>query len=491
MESTAGTDSPPPQTTVSDYGSIFQELQSLRRSYTELQTKHSVMEESLVNLTKQRDEALKQNSDLETVFEEASLERDLLHDLIRQLEVFCREKQFEIERMMFDEMSTRNVLEGKVEISRVRIEKLESEMKEKESKYELVLNSLIDILSKIVSHFEDFNSDPSSTEKAYEVSSIRRVASEAEAKAREYKERKEKEKKELEESIVSLTEENRDLSSFLRAALMEKEAAERNLKELKGNNNEQTRTAALLQIAERGLQKFGFIIGSSSSVEEDSVLCEIEEESVTLASTVEIVTKNLRMEITQLRRSLEDSRSDCERLQNLVDEQAQKISENELYIQELEDMERNSAQNVEELIAEIREAEAESGRWMEACELEVEAGKKEVAERDKVISIMKQELEKTRAELKISNSKLKMKEEVAAAAMAAQAAAEQSLQLADTRATEFRNRMEELSRQLEALESRDRVRQKVRHRCWPWRGLTDSMNNARQRRLPEMQALLP
>ncbi|CAN1158758.1 Uncharacterized protein At3g49055 [Linum perenne] len=92
------------------------------------------------------------------------------------------------------------------------------------------------------------------------------------------------------------------------------------------------------------------------------------------------------MEITQLRRSLEDSRSDCERLQNLVDEQAQKISENELYIQELEDRERNSAQNVEELIAEIREAEAESGRWMEACELEVEAGKKEVAERDKVVN---------------------------------------------------------------------------------------------------------
>ncbi|CAN1264699.1 Uncharacterized protein At3g49055 [Linum perenne] len=478
MESTAGTVSPPPQTTVSDYGSIFQELQSLRRSYTELQTKHSVME-------KQRDEALNQNSDLETAVEEASLERDLLHDLIRQLEVFCREKQFEIERMMFDEMSTRKVLEAELEISQGRIQKLEFEMKEKESKYELVLKSLL-------SHFEDFNSDLSSTEKADDESEeVSRLASKAEAKVREYKERKEKEKKELEESIVSLTEENRDLSSFLRAALMEKEAAERNLKELKGNNNEQTRTAALLQIAERGLQKFGFIIGSSSSVEEDSVPCEIEEESVTLASTVEIVTKNLRMEITQLRRSLEDSRSDCERLQNLVDEQAQKISENELYIQELEDRERNSAQNVEELIAEIREAEAESGRWMEACELEVEAGKKEVAERDKVISIMKQELEKTRAALKISNSKLKMKEEVAAAAMAAQAAAEQSLQLADTRATEFRNRMEELSRQLEALESRDRVRQKVRHRCWPWRGLTDSMNNARQRRLPEMQALLP
>ncbi|CAN0902784.1 Uncharacterized protein At3g49055 [Linum grandiflorum] len=431
----AGISTPPAQMSLSDYNSIVQELQSLRQSYEELQSRHSTVEESLVNVTNQRDQAVKQNSDLEVAVEETSLERDLLYDLIRQLDAYCKEKQLEIEGMVFDEMSIRKELETEVEVYCGRIEKLESEMKERD-----------------------------------------------------------KEKKELEERIMSLTEENRDLNSFLKAALMEKEAVKRNLKEVKGNN-EQKRTA-LLQIAERGLQKFGFIIGTSEQTVEDPEPSSIagdrrsdggesEEETVTLASTVETVTKNLRLEITQLRRSLQDSRSDCERLQSLVDKQAQKISENALYIQELEDRERSSSQNVEELTAEIKEAKVAVGRWMEACELEVEAGKKEVAERDKVVWILKRELEKKKAELEISNGKLKLKEEVAAAAMAAQAAAEQSLQLADIRATEFRNRMEELSRQLEAIESRNRRdRRKVRDRCWPWQGL-------RQRPLPEMQALLP
>lgn len=97
----------------------------------------------------------------------------------------------------------------------------------------------------------------------------------------------------------------------------------------------------------------------------------------------------------------------------------------------------------------------------------------------------------------MSNRKLNVKEELAAAAMAAQAAAEKSLQLADQRAAELRDRVEELSRQLEEAESQERSRRKVRHTCWPWRLLklntanraNDRVRNVR-RMLPEMQALL-
>lgn len=110
---------------------------------------------------------------------------------------------------------------------------------------------------------------------------------------------------------------------------------------------------------------------------------------------------------------------------------------------------------------------------------------------------MKQELEKTKAALEISNGKLKLKEELAAAAMAAQAAAERSLQLADSRAAGLRDRIEELTKQLEEAESKERSRRKVRHICWPWRALkmniTNNTNNRVQdvkRMLPEMQALL-
>lgn len=114
------------------------------------------------------------------------------------------------------------------------------------------------------------------------------------------------------------------------------------------------------------------------------------------------------------------------------------------------------------------------------------------------VSILKQELEKTKAALDISNGKLKLKEELADAAMAAQAAAERSLQLADSRAAGLNERIEELTKQLEEVESRERSRRKVRRICWPWR--THNMNslpnstNTRARdskqMLPEMEALL-
>lgn len=111
--------------------------------------------------------------------------------------------------------------------------------------------------------------------------------------------------------------------------------------------------------------------------------------------------------------------------------------------------------------------------------------------------ILKQELEKTKTALDISNGKLKLKEDLAAAAMAAQAAAERSLQLADSRAAELRERIEELTRQLEEAESRDRNRLRVRHVCWPWRALkvnpasnTNTRVGSVRRMLPEMQALL-
>lgn len=42
---------------------------------------------------------------------------------------------------------------------------------------------------------------------------------------------------------------------------------------------------------------------------------------------------------------------------------------------------------VEELLLEIKETEEEVARWREACELEVEAGKNVIEERDKVVKL--------------------------------------------------------------------------------------------------------
>lgn len=97
--------------------------------------------------------------------------------------------------------------------------------------------------------------------------------------------------------------------------------------------------------------------------------------------------------------------------------------------------------------------------------------------------------------MKISNGKLKLKEELAATAIAAQAAAEKSLQLADSRAVGLRDRIEELTKQIEEAESREKSRRRVRHICWPWRALKIANNANSQvqsvkRMLPEMQTLL-
>ena len=80
-----------------------------------------------------------------------------------------------------------------------------------------------------------------------------RLVTEVESKVDKYKELRKKEKKELESSVVSLTEENRDISNLLRIALLEKEALE---KKLKGHD----KRVPLLQF---GLHKvgFGFMMG--------------------------------------------------------------------------------------------------------------------------------------------------------------------------------------------------------------------------------------
>ncbi|ESW15429.1 hypothetical protein PHAVU_007G072200 [Phaseolus vulgaris] len=388
-------------------------------------------------------------------------------------------------------------LEGKdVEFFKERVERLESEREERNGVMFKVLESLTSTkysLSRVIeglegekneTSVEDCEGDCSGVESRMlleESRLVSRLVIEVEKRVDRYKEMMRKEKKELESSLISLTEENRDVNNLLRIALLEKEALE---KRIKGHDHKRM---PLLQLG-------WFMMGGGSN--EQSTECsgaksdssECEEEVVSVASTVERMMKNLRLEITQLRRSLEESRSDTERLQSLTEKQAKEIVENKHYIKDLEDRERILAQNVEEFLMEMKAAEEEVARWKEACELEVEAGK---------VAALKQELHKTKIALNISNGKLRLKEELAITAIAAQEAAERSLKLADTRAVELRRRVEELTRQLEEAEKRESNIHKVRRICWPWQifKLTSAnvantrVGNAK-RMLPEMQALI-
>ncbi|XP_052204742.1 uncharacterized protein At3g49055 isoform X2 [Diospyros lotus] len=473
-----------------NYDSLAAELEALRVAYRGLQVKSASAEANLV-------EALKRNAEL--------------RDELLGLQASLRER----EGVLKEDEGIRNELDGYRKRERVYSGNLGTLRSAKECLLRAIESLGGESVDGVVDEWEELRGevgleslhDNELRAFVIELKAVAGIASVVETRVSEYHEMRKKEKRELESSVVSLTEENRDINSLLRIALVEKEAVEKSLNKLKGNSEQ--KRVAILQIAERGLQRvgFGFMMGtgtnepssdnSGANSDSKSDGSECEEEVPSLASAVERIMKNLRLEITQLRRSLEESRSDTERLQSLTEIQAQKISENALYIKALEDRETMLAQNVEEFLMEIKETEEDVARWREACELEVEAGKNAVEERDKVVSILKLELDKTKSALDISNSKLKLKEELAAAAMAAQAAAERSLQLADSRASELCERIEELTRQLEKADSREHRRHKVRHCCWPWQTLkvnpsgTDSRNQNIRQMLPEMQALLP
>ena len=64
-------------------------------------------------------------------------------------------------------------------------------------------------------------------------------------------------------------------------------------------------------------------------------------------------------------------------------------------------------------------------------------------------------MEETKQSLDEANNKLKSKEEMATAAMAAHDTVEKSLYLADARSSRLRARIEELTRQLEELDGGD------------------------------------
>ncbi|MBA0657349.1 hypothetical protein Goklo_009643, partial [Gossypium klotzschianum] len=451
---------------ISDHD-LFAQLESLRHDYHALRSKSSSMEESLCLLQQQRDEAIAQTAALTEKVHESSVERDFLRRQVEEFEVILRENEEGFATKIDEESKAKVELEEKLEFYRGKVEELESETKVRNELFEKSLDSICSVKESLVEIIEILNDEKEVTENvdgksekmeledeelwnfAREVGTVLKLAREANSKAYEFKEARKKEKRELEGSVVSLTEENRDINSLLRIALVEKEAVEKNLNKLKGNTEQ--KRVALLHIAERGLQRvgFGFMMGSGSneqatessgafttSIGSKSDGSECEEEVVSLASTVEKIMKNLRLEISQLRRSLEESRSDTERLQSLTEKQAQKLEENTLYIKELENREMVLAQNVDELLMEIKETEAEVARWREACELEVEAGKKEVEEREKL----------------------------------------------------------ELTKQLEEAEGKERSRRKVRHICWPWEILKMNITNTRaqngKRMLPEMQAFL-
>ena len=118
--------------------------------------------------------------------------------------------------------------------------------------------------------------------------------------------------------------------------------------------------------------------------------------------------------------------------------------------------------------------------------------------------MLREELGRVKADLEAANSKLQLKEKLAASAMAAQAAADACLKLADRRSAGLQQRIEELTRQIEQEDGHGRQERgsscrRLRYSCWPWKRIRviSSSSQARTwfvdqngRLLPRTEALL-
>ncbi|KAL5552757.1 hypothetical protein UlMin_040158 [Ulmus minor] len=284
-------------------------------------------------------------------------------------------------------------------------------------------------------------------------------------KTRDSIEKKNRELKCLDESVSQLNREKEHIGSLLRSALSKRMTS-----------NPSSKTSELFQVAENGLREAGIDVKFSKlpNIKDEVDGLETEEDEIyTLAGTLENIVKTSQLEIIELQHSVEELRAESTLLKEHIEAQAKELDCRLRQIEELQEKERVANESVEGLMMDIAAAEEEITRWKEAAEQEAAAGRGVEQEFVAQLSALKQELEEAKSALLESEKKLKFKEETATAAMAARDAAEKSLRLADLRASRLRDRVEELTRQLEEFENREdsRGRTRPRYVCWPWQWL--------------------
>ncbi|KAL0421470.1 UNVERIFIED_CONTAM: hypothetical protein Slati_3169900 [Sesamum latifolium] len=219
---------------------------------------------------------------------------------------------------------------------------------------------------------------------------------------------------------------------------------------------------------------------------------EVEENEVyALASALENIIKQSQLEIIELKHSVEELRAESNLYKERVDAQTKELNQWKQRVEELEEKERVANENVEGLMMDIAAAEEEITRWKVAAQQEADAGK--AVEKDYMTQLasVRQELEEARQAVIESEKKLKFKEETAEAAMAARDAAEKSLRLADMRASRLRDRVEELTRQLDELDTRETSGtglRRLRYVCWPWQWLGLDYVGSRRPEIPQQNA---
>ncbi|KAJ4961092.1 hypothetical protein NE237_021002 [Protea cynaroides] len=291
-------------------------------------------------------------------------------------------------------------------------------------------------------------------------------------KVRDAMEERTSEAKKLNETVAQLVKDKQQIGSLLRSVLSRRMSS-----------GPSSKTNEVPQAGENGLKEAGAGIdlrfsdlGHGDVVHVDGLgTMEIEKDEVfTLAGALDDRVKEYQLEIIELQHYVEELRAELSILKAHVEAQGKELSQRMYRIEKLEENERVANENVEGLMLDIAAAEEEIARWKVAAEQEAAAGRAIEQEYLAQLSALRQDLDDAKQTMMESEKKLKFKEETAEAAMAARDAAEKSLRLADLRASRLRDRVEELSHQLEESDTREdsrSSRNRPRYICWPWQWL--------------------
>ncbi|KAL6567867.1 hypothetical protein OROGR_001535 [Orobanche gracilis] len=285
-------------------------------------------------------------------------------------------------------------------------------------------------------------------------------------KTRNLVEERSHEVKSLNESVSQLVKEKEEIGSLLRSTLCQRMPVDLSSKK-----------DQLFKVAENGLKEAGIdykFTKFQASTDQDGPDETEGSEVYALASALEDTVKQLQLQIIELKHSVEELRAESNLHKERVDAQARELNHWKKQVEQLEEKEMVANENVEGLMMDVSAANEEIMRWKAAAEQEAEAGKAVEQEYVAQLAAIRQELEEARQDVFEAEKKLKFKEETAEAAMAARDAAEKSLQLADKRSARLRDRVEELTRQLDELDTRETSRyglSRPRYICWPWQWL--------------------
>ncbi|GAA0171465.1 hypothetical protein LIER_41163 [Lithospermum erythrorhizon] len=290
-------------------------------------------------------------------------------------------------------------------------------------------------------------------------------------KTRDLVDENKREVKLLNETVAQLVKEKEQVGSLLRTAMSRRMSV-----------GFSSKTNELFKVAENGLRDFGIDYKFSDDINKDrkrdlggaSTTEQQDNEVYALAGAIENIIKQSQLEIIELKHNVEELREESCLLKEQLETHAKELSQLKLRVKELEESERVANDNVEGLMLDIGAAEEEIERWKVAAQEEAAAGKAIEEEYTEQLAAVRLELEEANQAVIQCERKLKFKEGTAVAAMAARDAAENSLRLADMRSTRLREKVEELTHQIQERGSKETSTtglSRSRYMCWPWEWL--------------------